>query len=132
MKRVFKTWQILGVGCTFVLLVLLSRSCTPASASSGLEARISRLEAENFQLRAQLSRVETQINRLAGVESRSDRATLPNRPSPPNALNVSPRSLIGDDPMFKRLATLVIELKERVARLENRLKKLEPSPPRRN
>ncbi len=118
----FKALRLLGVAFAVMLLLLLQRSCTPASASSGLETRISRLESENLQLRAQLSRLETQLSRLAGVESRPPARV--NQPAPPPDLippSQRPQSLLGDDPMFKRLATLVVELKERVVALENRL-----------
>lgn len=115
-----KTLQILGIIFAVILLTLLQKSFTPASAQAGLESRISRLESENFQLRAQLSRIESQLNRVAGSGSGGNRVS---QPVPP-VTSAPPRlaaSTLGDDPMFKRLATLVIELKERVTALETRL-----------
>lgn len=117
--------RLFALACAVFLLLLLSRSCTSvASASSGLEARLSRLEAENFQLRSQVNRLETQVNRLSGLSSR-DRPAPTLTPTPPP--RVPSQSMLGEDPMFKRLATLVIELKERVAALEAKVEELESS-----
>lgn len=118
----FKGLRVLGVVLAVLLLILLQRSFTPVSASSGLESRISRLESETLQLRAQLSRLETQLSRLAGIEPHPPARVSQSVP-PSNLISPSQRSqsLLGDDPMFKRLATLVIELKERIVALENRL-----------
>lgn len=115
-----KPLHLLGVVIIVTLLVLLQQSFTPANAQAGLESRISRLESENLQLRTQVSRLENQINRLAGIESRPQRVTQPAPPPTVNPARLAP-SQLGDDPMFKRLATLVIELRERITALENRL-----------
>jgi hypothetical protein len=124
-NRILKAVRVVGIFLTLVLLVLLQRSFTPVSASDGLESRISRLEAENFQLRAQLSRIESQVSRLTGLESRPPTRV---NPLPPPRTQNPPRPSqsrsLGDDPMFKRLATLVIELRERIVALETKLKQL--------
>jgi hypothetical protein len=115
-----KVFRLIGIAFILAVLLLLQHSYTPATASSGLESRISRLEAENFQLRSQLSRLENEVSRLTGLDSRPQRVnqSAPRvAPMPPQRLP----STLGDDPMFKRLATLVIELKERVVALENQL-----------
>lgn len=116
----FKPIQVFGVIITLVLLTLLQRSFTPVSASSALESRISRLESDNFQLRSQISRLESEVYRLAGTRSQPERV---NQPAPRITSNPSSPSLssLGDDPMFKRLATLVIELKERIVALETQV-----------
>jgi uncharacterized protein YceH (UPF0502 family) len=113
----------IGILCLALIfaLLLLSRS-TLAQSSSALESRISRLEADNFQLRSLLSRIESQ---LSAVSARS----LPQNPSPirPPAPSVPPRvnrQVSSSDPMFNRLATLVIELKERVQALEAQVAEL--------
>lgn len=123
--------RVLAVIFALTLLALIPRSCTPASAvsslqSAGLESRISRLESEIFQLRSQLYQLQTQMSRQAGTGIRPSQTIPPSSPITPNAARLAP-SMLGDDPMFKRLATLVIELKERVTALE---KKVNP-PPRR-
>lgn len=86
----------------------------PTHAQARVESRISRLESELYGIRSQLSRLEA---RLSG-----------GRPVPPqSASNVrSPgQGQLSSDPMFDRLATLVIELKERINAVEARLTKLE-------
>ncbi|NEO33861.1 MAG: hypothetical protein F6K36_26290 [Symploca sp. SIO3C6] len=112
--------RVLGVTLTLILLVLFSRNFTPASASQILNTRIARLESENVQLRSRISRLESRINRITGSGPRRERVSQPqdSRSTLPSRAS---SSLIGDDPMFKRLATLVIELKERVIELETRL-----------
>ena len=123
--------RALVVVFTFKLLALIQRSCTPASAvsslqSAGIESRISRLESEIFQLRSQLYQLQTQVSRQTGAGIRPSPTMPPSSQVTPNAARLAP-SMLGDDPMFKRLATLVIELKERVTALE---KKVNPSPRR--
>jgi outer membrane murein-binding lipoprotein Lpp len=81
----------------------------PATAS--VESDVVRLESEVFQLRNQLGRLESEVQRLnsSSRSNASDDATATTQPS------------LGDrsgDPMFDRLATLVIELNRRVDRLE--------------
>ncbi|MGB7441872.1 MAG: hypothetical protein WA919_12445 [Coleofasciculaceae cyanobacterium] len=114
---------ILTVTCTLVLLLLLQRSFTPASASPALASRISRLEAANLQLRLQVNRLESRVSGLIASDSQPRRnAQLPAPPPSP----ASP-STTEQNPMFKQLATLVIELKERVTELEERVEELEKS-----
>lgn len=114
-----KTLRVLGVMIALVLLTLLSRSFTPVAASSALESRVSRLETDNSQLRGQISRLESEISRLAGTRQPRQAS----QPAPPTS-SVPSLSVLADDPTFKRLATLVIELKERVVALENQVAEL--------
>jgi len=116
----FKPLRVLGVIFALVLLTLLQRSFTPVSASSALESRISRLESDNSQLRSQVSRLESELYRLAGTRPQPERVNQPAPRITPNP-SLSPLSTLGDDPMFKRLATLVIELKERIVALETQV-----------
>lgn len=104
----------------FLGLAILPR-LTLAQSTPALEGRISRLEADNFQLRSHFSRLESQLAELSG---RSPSPTpSPIRPVP----SVRPRTnrqVSSSDPMFDRLATLVIELKERVQALEAQVAEL--------
>lgn len=101
------------IGFTLFLtlgLFSLSPHWGQAQSVSSLAARVSRLESENFQLRSRLSRLE---NRIGQVNRPTP--TLPQTSPPPE---LSDRPSAATDPMFDRLATLVIELKERVQALE--------------
>jgi uncharacterized protein YceH (UPF0502 family) len=113
----------IGIICLalFVTLTVLSRH-TLAQSSFALESRVSALEAENFQLRSQINRIESQLGSLG-------------RQSPPDPIRVSAQApsranqqVSSSDPMFKRLATLVIELKERIQALEAQVAELKKQP----
>jgi outer membrane murein-binding lipoprotein Lpp len=81
----------------------------PATAS--VESDVVRLESEIFQLRSQVGRLESDVRRLSspGRSNASDDSTATTQPGLSN---------LSGDPMFDRLATLVIELNRRVDRLE--------------
>lgn len=123
LTRLKKLNLLAGLCFAALLLLFVLPVFSPGAASSILESRVSRLEADNAQLRSQLSRLESQVSRLSGLESSNVRANQP-RLSTPAPVPPSPRQLPSNDPMFDRLATLVIELKERVVRLEKRLDEL--------
>ena len=116
----FKPLRVLGVIFALVLMTLLQRSFTPVLASSALESRLSRLESDNSQVRSQVSRLEAEVYRLTGTRSQPERVNQPAPRITPNP-SLAPLSTLGDDPMFKRLATLVIELKERIVALETQV-----------
>lgn len=108
--RVWRRQLALGVMVAIALLLSLLQSPTVAQ-SSGLDARVSRLESANSSLRSQMSRLESQIDRVsrgAGVSAST---------APPLASDPRPTAL-AEDPAFRRLATLVIELRDRIAALE--------------
>ncbi len=89
-----------------------------APAQASVETKIARLESEIFQLRSQVRQLQSQIRNLPS--SSIDRAAPP-RPAP----STPSRPVTSDDPMFDRLATLVIEHKDRMDRLEARIEILE-------
>ena len=109
-----KNIGIICLALIFALVILSSR--TLAQSSSALESRISRLESDSFQVRSQLTRLESQLGQLSG-RSPSQTPT-PNRPPQVPPRSTRQRQVSSSDPMFDRLATLVIELKERVQALE--------------
>jgi uncharacterized protein YceH (UPF0502 family) len=108
----------IGIICLALFLgfALLPR-LTLAQSTAFLESRVSRLETENIEVRSQLSRINSQLAQLAGGRSTSNRPA-PSVPSRPN------RQVSSSDPMFDRLATLVIELKQRVQALEAQVAEL--------
>jgi hypothetical protein len=102
----------------FVVIIGVSRG--PVFAQSGVDSRVSRLEAEITTLRGQLNQLQSQVNRLgnrsnSGVSAPRVEVSEPEYSAP----NSIPKS------MFDRLATLVIELKERIDKLEARIAALE-------
>lgn len=90
---------------------MLLVSCAPAQAQISVESRLIRLENEVAALRSQLS--QTTVNRPVPRVN----------PATP-ALPRSNRTVTSNDPQFDRLATLVIELKERINKLEAQVDKL--------
>lgn len=114
-----------GIICLVLILgfVFLPR-LTLAQSPGLLESRIARIEAENFQLRSQVSRIESQLAQLSGRPLSSPQKPSPNLPAPRISSRTNRRQVSSSDPMFERLATLVIELKERVQSLEAQVAEL--------
>ncbi|MDY6937540.1 MAG: hypothetical protein SWY16_07725 [Cyanobacteriota bacterium] len=110
----FGQWICLGL-C--VGLILLS-AIFPARAS--VESRLSNIEADFRQLERRIDRLSTEVNRL---DRGSDSGQFDARTTPSESDIES--STLADDPMFDRLATLVIELKLRVDEFEERLDEIE-------
>ena len=105
----------------FVLLLWFSwQSFTPAQSTTQLEPRLSRIELENTTLRSRISQLESQISRLSANAGVDFSPTVADR-------STSAVSPLADDPTFKRLATLVIELKERVVAVENQVTSIAPA-----
>lgn len=115
-----KNIGIICLALLFALVILSSR--TLAQSSSALESRISRLESDSFQVRSQLTRLESQLGQLSGRSS--SQTPTPNRPPQVPPRSTRQRQVSSSDPMFDRLATLVIELKERVQALEKQVTQL--------
>ncbi len=115
MQRWFKRLQSLSWMIIIpLLIILLWQSAAPAQTSR-LDSRVARLENENSQLRSRIGRLETQISRLGRGAGLTAPAPLPEVRT----------SDLANDPMFERLATLVIETRERVSALEERLAGIE-------
>jgi hypothetical protein len=112
LKKIRRWWQIPLCLC---LLLLLLQSGTPVQAQAGLESRVARLESDLFGLKQQISQL--------GVRSRYP--SQAGGTTPPSQPPTSSRPQYSSDPMFDRLATLVVELKERLNSVESRLSKLE-------
>ena len=115
-----KKTKVLAIALIFAFTIFSSR--TLAQSSAGLESRLSRLEAENFQMRSQISTLESQISALRGQSpSQTPSSIRQPAPSVPSRAN---RQVSSSDPMFDRLATLVIELRERIKALEAQVAEL--------
>jgi hypothetical protein len=112
--------KLLGI-VIFVLFLWFSwQSVAPAQSTTQLESRLSRIELENTALRSRIGQLESQVSRLSANAGVDFSPTAADRP-------VSAVSSLADDPTFKRLATLVIELKERVIAVENQVTTIAPA-----
>lgn len=100
--------------CLTLLLFLSVRGGQPVQAQIGLESRIARLESELFSLRSQVTQLQARLGSGARV---------PESRSLPPIQRSAPVTPSGD--MFDRLATLVIELKDRMNQVEARLSRLD-------
>ena len=102
----------LGVIMAIALVLFLCLLQTPSLAqSSGLEARVNRIESENSSLRARVGQLESQIGRVGRSAAAAPTAPAPAAANPPT-------TGLAEDPTFRRLATLVVELRDRIAALE--------------
>ena len=113
------SWVLSFSVCVGLVLLL---TISPARAS--FESRLSNLEADLYKLERQIDRLETDVRRSSrdlNRESHSGRSNAAETPSLPD----SDVSALADDPMFDRLATLVIELKLRLDGFEERLDEIE-------
>ncbi len=108
----FLTIALLFLG----LLALSLQSYHPAQAQAGLESRVSRLETELLGIQSRLSQLGSSLPR-PGV-------SVP-APVLPSDERRGTQRVLSADPQFDRLATLVIELKERVTAVETRLNTIE-------
>ncbi|MBD1937353.1 hypothetical protein [Microcoleus sp. FACHB-68] len=114
--------KFVAMGLALLLGLVILQTFKPAQAQSGADARVSRLESEVYNLRAQISRLESQVYRLNN-RAGSSASTSTTREIEPEPEYIPPRAV--PDPMFSRLATLVIELKERIDGIDARLTDVE-------
>jgi chromosome segregation ATPase len=120
--KMIKKFKVLGI-LTFTLLLFFTwQSRTLAQTTTQLESRLSRLEFENNSLQTSLNQLEAQVSRL------SSSAGIDFSLSNPDASRTPTATALAEDPTFKRLATLVIELKERVVAVEERVGTIAPRP----
>ncbi|MGV2828405.1 hypothetical protein [Myxosarcina sp. GI1(2024)] len=129
MKPLFKTRSLSRIGISllsiasiFISIQLITHPRASAQSITGINAEIS-------SLRTRINRLEGEIARLR----QSRRSDL----SRPNKLQAEPRSRSGNppivageaigpsDPLYERLATLLIELKEDVRNIDRRLTEVE-------
>lgn len=87
---------------------------------------ITGVNSELMSLRARVDRLESEINRFSQSFSRSNQSNRPTISPPRNSpAIVNDRAIGRSDPMFERLANLVIELKEDVRDLQKRITNVE-------
>ncbi len=104
-----------GILVIMIWLGLLSNS----ASSQQVESRINNLQADFNRFESRLSRVEAQLTQTRQPTSLRNTAIAP---------SATPRQNLSQQErlrMFDRLATLVIELKQQVDKLEERVSKLD-------
>ena len=109
-KPITKLTLTVILSFTFMLIWFTKSEIVNSQNLGGIKTRISRLESENSRLSNRLTRLESQVR---GVSSPT--------PKPSNETLYQPPNVLSQDPMFDRLATLVIELKERIVAIEKHL-----------
>ena len=95
-----------------------------------VEASTTRLEFRVRQVESKLSRLESQISRLRNAPASVSPVIEVSPPNPAEQPQTSVelqgrQSWISGDPLFDRLATMVIELKQDIQDLQERVKDLE-------
>lgn len=116
-RGLFARWRRVWVWMVGGAIALLLSASSPGWAQSdfNLASRVARIELDVSQLRSQLSQLAAQQNR-------------PSPPRPPGRSTPAPRpgdTPLAEDPTFRRLATLVIELRDRIATLEAEVAELQ-------
>jgi hypothetical protein len=122
-KEMLRRFKGLGILLCTLLLLFCWQSSSTAQTTTQLESRLSRLEFENDALRSSLSQIQAQLSRI------SPNARIDIAPNSPASGRAPTASALAEDPTFKNLATLVIELKERVVAVENRVAAIAPTRP---
>lgn len=133
-KNLSRKFGIALVSLSFIASLVLAGLVfvsSPAASQSLIG-----IDSEVRNLRSRISRVEAEVRNLRSATSRIPRSNRNPRSRPaPVAPNRSNRNQVDDqvvassDPMFKRLATLIIELKEEVRAIDKRLVILEQNQP---
>ena len=103
---------------TLLLVIVVWTWLISAPASSQTQSQINALEVDINGIESRLNRIEAQLNQLG-------RFAPPTATPPPSRSNSGRNTPLSRDQMFDRLATLVIELKQQVNKLETRVAKLE-------
>ncbi|MDJ0746380.1 MAG: hypothetical protein QNJ32_23865 [Xenococcaceae cyanobacterium MO_167.B27] len=113
-----------------LLIVLLSITLIVTNYSIVQAQSITGLNADISSLRSRINRLESEVRSLSrSTSSNRNVRNIPQREYPSSTINNPPainNTVVGrSDPLFQRLATLVIELKEDVRDLDQRLTAIE-------
>lgn len=92
------------------------------SAQASVESRLSRLESAMSYVRSHVRQLDSEVRRLSQAVRNQETVIPPRRE---DLVTSPPPSTISEDPLFERLATLAVELKERLDSLEARVEELE-------
>ena len=129
MNQFFK-WKSLiikiSLGYLLVTMIFIGVQVTNSLPVSALSN--SSINAEITSLRSRISRVEQEVRRLSNSSNRSNiprSATVKPPPNRNNSTRIREQAIAGSEPTYDRLATLLIELKEDVRNIDQRLTEIE-------
>ena len=120
--KLCRTFYKLGLVLFLSIIIGLLIGTSRSNAIS--DPALNSLRSEVNGLRIRIDRLETEIRNLKQV-SRRNLPTNRYNPPPISLDRDRSRRIESEDPMFQSLATLVIELKQEINKLEERLKKVE-------
>jgi peptidoglycan hydrolase CwlO-like protein len=116
-----KIW--LAIIAVFLIIITWSGTFSNKALSQQVESRLSNLEVDVNSLESRLNQIEAQLGQIrSSVGTRDSRVpTLPQSPRS-SGRSLSPQER---DRIFDRLATLVIEIRDDIKKLDARVSKLE-------
>ena len=134
----FKWHYIVLLGLSCLLISLASLTPHTAIAHPSIAQSNLNLNSDVISLRARITRLEQEVNSLRNNSftpppsprikpQQPNSNSAPERPTIVNPTIVDGRAIGKSDPLYERLATLLIELKEDVRNLDRRLTEIEQS-----
>ena len=129
----FLKWHYILLLCLSCLWISPIHATSPTASTLLAQSNLN-LQSDIISLRARISRLEQEVNRLrSSAISPSPQSIKPKQPTPnpaPRSTIINPpvvdgRAIGNSDPLYERLATLLIELKEDVRDLDRRLTEIE-------
>ena len=129
MMKAFSRWRshLSNFVLSFLLITTIAIAIVIVNRSSASAQSVTRINADIIRLRTRIDRLESQLRRTNKLSNNSlplkDRVT-PN-PSLIHPPVIDGRAIGPSDPLFERLSTLLIELKEDVNKINERLTAIE-------
>ncbi len=127
--KAFSRWRshLINSILSCLLIVTIAITMQIVHRSSVSAQSLTSVNADIIRLRTRIDRLESEINRVNKL--RNDRISSPDTPVPsPNLVHppvVDGRAIGHSGPLFERLSTLLIELKEDVKKIDERLTAVE-------
>ena len=128
MKALFKQRSLLVntiFGCVLIITTIVTVAIFDRDAASAQS--LTSINADITRLRTRINRLETELRNAKKMTN--DRIEFPHTSAPNSNLYHPPvvdgRAIGSSDPLFQRLSTLLIELKEDVQNIDQRLTAVE-------
>ncbi len=123
--KAFSRWRshLSNLVLSCLLIVPIAIAIAIVARSSVSAQSLTSINADIIRLRTRINRLETELRQTNKL--RNNRIPLPNTTEPNSNLFHPPvvdgRAIGPSDPLFERLSTLLIELKEDVKKIDERL-----------